>query len=255
MCMSYVFCVSALVYACRGGEPEQARHPAERLCALLGVLDYTENAPLPGRKRGRGDTPVVASQGETDPSLHHRGLARGESCPDKFRFNGQTEIVKNFQAACRKHDDAWQDARDLCDTLQTLTNMVQEIFKLVAVGTSGPLLDGPRPLDELMAKFVSGCSSHGMGQAAFLKSSLQELPAHQMQKYSLAPPGVLMNFPESWTAAQASNFIFDRDDFAIYLGIFPRLWGDVFNAWPGRSGDIFSDGAERCVSEGSAIVG
>ncbi len=180
-------------------------------CARLGIV-----VPLP--KGSGGGAPPPASEGGVHLGLTQRG----------YNFTGECGVVELFQAACAKQSTQWHEAR----ACKELREVVQRLHSIVAgVSEECPAMLGTKANSYvrlfLVRMLLLGCLAHEA-----LPVDWNEVPVSLLPKMGPDENGHLSCFDDTWSIGDVSRFMFDRDDWGIFVGMFACLWGDVAQHWP-----------------------
>ena len=140
-----------------------------------------------------------------------------------YRKTDECDIVRAFQEACADQRAAWlatlkqTDVRKAIDQINNIVGAVSAatvVFDATANDSSTRLL--------LVRKLFLVCVNVGAIDADWENISVRTLTAMVPDQHEF-----LDTLPQTWTAAQASDFILGRPDMPMFIGIFASLFHDA----------------------------
>jgi len=129
-----------------------------------------------------------------------------------------------FQEACRSQQKHWEKALQ-CQDLKTLVSMLHAIVWTVSE-QSGELFLARKNNGYLRLTFVRklllACLK--MGKVCPVWS---DVPVQYLQQMGPDKNEYLNDFPDWWSVAEVSSFLFGREDLGMFAGMFTCLWGAI----------------------------
>jgi hypothetical protein len=163
----------------------------------------------------------AASQDSRTPTLIVLGKTRVQ-----YKPTDEVDSVARFLQACRGQQDSWKKVWDVKD-VAGVAEAVGKVTKAMhvearvfptSVGYVRQFID--RKLILLVLAAGSACPRgwHGTSAASFT---------------SLLPDqhAFTSGIPKTWTAAEMSNFLFGRDDWAVFASMWACLWHEVYEKY------------------------
>ena len=136
-----------------------------------------------------------------------------------FRLTRRYEVVDTFLRVCRKHAQRW---RALQHESQPVPIFAGVVSLLRAIAHEAWALCNDDVYEGQVFKLVISCVFQaGVGV------DWGSLPLPVLRTMCPDQDEFLRCFPESWTAADVSNLMFNRPDWGMFVGIFGSLWKSV----------------------------
>ena len=178
------------------------------------------------RQTGKHAPPNDASQHALTTTEEHDDevfLVLGKTLV-QYSMTGDYTKLGMFQEACRSQQKNWEKALQ-CQDLKTLVSMLHAIVWIVSE-QSGELFlarkfDGYIRLT-FVRKLLLACLKMGRVSPVWSDVSVQYL-----QQLGPDKNEHLSDFPDWWSVAEVSSFLFGREDLGMFAGMFTCLWGAI----------------------------
>ena len=193
----------------------------------------THNFKKTDQKAGRARKPPKIATGKSQKrKKEHRktGIITAASqeriilgkCRIEYLPTDEINSIARFLLACRAQQSAWQSVwkmREVTEVIATVCRVTQSMHEEAnifpsKVGYVRKFIDRKLFLLVLAAGSINPGGWHSTA-AASLKSMLPD-----QHDFTSA-------IPDRWTAAEMSNFLFGRDDWAVFASMWACLWHDV----------------------------
>ena len=173
------------------------------------------------RKTERRPRQQLKAPQDLIPAASHDRIVLGK-CRIQYLPTDEINSIARFLLACRAQQSAWQNVWEMKDVTQVIAAVCRvtqamhdeaRIFP-TKVGYVRKFIDRKLFLLVLAAGSINPGGWHSTAAAA-LKSMLPD--QHEFTS----------GIPDKWTAAEMSNFLFGRDDWAVFASMWVCLWHDV----------------------------
>ena len=143
-------------------------------------------------------------------------------CRIEYLPTDEIDSIARFLAACRAQQGAWQSLWEMKEVQQVIAAVCQVTQSMHDEAKIFPSKVGyvRKFIDRKLFLLVLAAGSvHSDGWQSTAASALNSTLPDQHDFTS--------GFPDGWTAAEMSNFLFGRDDWAVFASMWACLWHDV----------------------------
>ena len=162
--------------------------------------------------------PLPNRRGEKE--MWSLGLTRRQYCATP----GDASVISPFLRACEEQAEEWQlclQETDLLTAVDKINALIAKIYERSCKEMQKWLRTG-YVHKSIVRKIAMSMIAYGDTAADWSVVTVADLANHFPDTRKL-----LRQFPLSWSAADMSNFLFDRPDLAMYASCYACLWHDV----------------------------